>query len=69
MLTEDEACALVYSYLDSEVALLPKSSTRLTLMNALAEARELSVAGYRGNGKWYVWALGRYGKSVDGKDK
>ena len=56
--TQDEVCALIYSYLESRVTTMSHVPYRMNLLKVLDIARPYFRAVYRGSGKWEVWALG-----------
>ena len=64
-LTQDEACALVYNYLEARASSVSPIGIRQPLLTALAIARPYSTATYQGSGKWQISGLG-YGQK-DGK--
>lgn len=57
-LRSDEACALVYNYLENKITSMTVFSRRMQYLDTLSEARSDFQAVYQGNGKWIVAALG-----------
>ncbi|MFC1937171.1 hypothetical protein ACFLWY_01275, partial [Chloroflexota bacterium] len=54
----DEACALVYNYLDNKVTSMTAITQRTVTLHVLGAARPYFSAYYEGNGKWQVRAVG-----------
>ena len=81
VISEDEACALVYNYLETKAeaatggvgpGLRPPalcSYWRMQFLDTLGKARQQFSAFYQGNGKWLVSALGKGSEVVDGENK
>lgn len=67
ILTQDEACALVYNYLEARASSITTVNIRLNLLTTLSKARPYFTATYQGNGKWQVSALG-YGPTEKSND-
>ena len=74
-MSEDEACALVYNYLETQAEAAiggPKDFCyhwRMQFLDTLGKARQQFSAFYQGNGKWRVSALGKGSEVVDGENK
>jgi len=60
----DEACALVYNYLENKVSSMSAVPYRMNLLDILGKAKPYFQAAYHGNGKWQVSALG-YGVDIN----
>ena len=62
--TQDEACALIYDYLENKVSSMSAVPYRINLLNTLGKARPDFQAVYQDNGKWQVSAIG-YGVQIN----
>lgn len=75
VMSEDEACATVYSYLETKAGAATVGPQdycyhwRMQFLDTLGKARQQFSAFYQGNGKWRVSALGKYSEVVDGANK
>jgi len=58
ILGSDEACALVYNYLQGKATAMTHFVLRQQLLGVLDTTRPYFVANYKGNGKWQVSAVG-----------
>ena len=58
VLGSDEACALVYNYLQGKATAMTHFTLRQQLLGVLDTTRPYFVANYKGNGKWQVSAVG-----------
>ncbi len=56
--TQDEVCALVYTYLETKVNLISPLAYRMKLTDTLSKAKSYFTAKFESNGKWQVSALG-----------
>jgi len=56
--TQDEVCALVYTYLENKANLVSPLAYRMKLIDTLSKARSYFTAKFESNGKWQVSALG-----------
>ena len=57
-ISQDEVCALVYSYLEARASSVSSIYIRQPLLTSIGIARPYFTATYQGNGKWQVSALG-----------
>jgi len=58
VLGSDEACALVYNYLQDKGTAMTHFTLREKLLGVLDTTRPYFIANYEGNGKWQVSAVG-----------
>ncbi len=65
-MTQDEVCALVYSYLEARGNAMTDSPKRLEILFILNGAFPHFRATYQSNGKWQVWAVGNDGVGTSG---
>jgi len=59
-ITKDEACALVYNYLENKSNAMTVLTLRMKFLDMLDEDRRYFSAVYQGKGKWQVSALGQW---------
>ncbi len=57
-ITQDEVCALVYTYLETKVNLISPLAYRMKLTDTLSKAKSYFTTKFESNGKWQVSALG-----------
>jgi len=57
-MTQDEACAMVYNYLQGKATAMTHFTFRQQQLGVLDSARPHFEASYQGKGKWQVLAVG-----------